>query len=95
MYDTYNIPGMLRNQREQAGKPVLVKLAEEQWEDVQDALDKADGFVHARVIMKELGITKKTLCNLVCSGKITKDMYAEAANGVRTYDFDKVMGIKK
>lgn len=95
MYETSNMQGILRNQREQTSKPLLVKLTEEQWEDVEDALDKFDGYVDAKVIMKELGISKKTLCNLVCSGKISPDMYTEAVNGVRKYDFNKIMGVRK
>lgn len=95
MSEIYNMPGILRNHREQTGKPLLVKISDEQWQCVEDALDKVDGYVDARVIMKELGISKKTLCNMVSSGRISKDMYKEAVNGVRKYDFNKIMGVTK
>jgi hypothetical protein len=94
MQDFYNIPGFIRKHDDKSGKTVLVQLTNDQWEVIEEALDKDDGLVDADVIMKEMKITKKTLSNLISSGKIKRWMYTILPNGLKKFFYRKVMGLE-
>lgn len=102
MYNSNNFSGIGGNKGENQGNPVTVMIHDNQWRGMEELMDlrrneidKEDGLVDAKVIMDELGISKKTLSNLVSSGKISKDMYTVAVNGIKKYDFNKIMGVRK
>jgi hypothetical protein len=95
MQQLYNSQGIAGIKKETVGNSVLVQLAPEQWDVIEDALDKEDGLVSQEVICKELGICKKTLANLIACGKITRKMYVTAVNGVKKFWYRKIMGIEQ
>lgn len=83
------------------GKPQVVRIAGDQWKPLADLarlqaneIDKADGLVDAQVVMDELKIGKKTLANMICSGKITRDMYTVAPNGLKKFFIKKILGVE-
>lgn len=82
--------------------PQVVRIAENQWKAFanlarlqENEIDKADGLVDAQVVMDELKISKKTLANLICSGKITRKMYTVAPNGLKKFFIKKILGVEK
>jgi len=95
MNQSYNTVAVSGNSRESSGSGILLKLDDDQWEVIEDALDKSDNLVSDQVIMRELGVSKKTLCNLISSGKISRDMYTVLPNKRKQFFWDKVMGLKK
>ncbi len=82
--------------------PTVVRIAENQWKSFanlarlqENEIDKADGLVDAQVVMDELKIGKKTLANLICSGKISRNMYTVAPNGLKKFFIKKILGLEK
>lgn len=94
--------GILGQIRGQDGQPVVVQIDNSQWESVKNLLrlheneiDKQDGLVDERVVMDELKIGKKRLLNMIYSGKITRDMYTVAPNGLKKFFIKKILGVEK
>lgn len=81
------------------GNPQVVHIEDKQWNGVQNVLrlqaneiDKADGLVNENVVLDELGISKKTLKNMISSGKIARHMYTIAVNGLKKFWINKILG---
>lgn len=94
--------GTLGNTSSYGGNPTVVQIDSRQWSALENILrlqenevDKMDGLVDARVVMDELGIGKKRLCNLISEGKISRDMYTVAANGVKKFFIKKILGLEE
>jgi hypothetical protein len=94
--------GILGNNRDDDGNPQVVRIDEKQWGPLQKILrlqeneiDKQDGLVDAKVVVDELGICKKTLANMISSGKITREMYTVAPNGLKKFYIKKILGVEK
>ena len=88
--------------KEMTGTAIPVTLAPRQWDSVEkllrmqeNELDKADGLVDQQVICDEMHIGKKTLQNLVASGKISSDMYVVLPNGMKKFKIRKILGLEK
>jgi hypothetical protein len=80
--------GDISQQREKMGSSVPVVIDPRQWEVMEDLItlrkneiDKEDGLVDPEVLMDEMECSKKTLQNLVSTGKIKKDMYVVLPTG--------------
>lgn len=84
-----------RNIREAEGKFYVLQLPEDTLSKIDNVLDSADGIVDAKVVMDELGICKKSLANLIACGKISRDMYTVAVNGVKKFFIRKILGLEK
>lgn len=84
------------------GKPVMVVIAPKQWEAMQalvalreNEIDKEDGLVDAKVIMDELGVSKRRLCNMISDGTIPPEMYVVLPNGKKKFFWKKIMRIEQ
>lgn len=64
-------------------------------EKVEEAIELTEDLVPAQVVMKELGISKKTLRNLIYAGKITRKMFTVAVNGAKFFYNKMILGIQK
>lgn len=88
--------GAIRKLKEVMCRMEVVELPESVITKLQDACDiMDDGWVDESVVLREFGIKKKSLLNLIYSGKITKDMYCTAVNGSRKYDYKKIIGLTR
>lgn len=87
--------GIFRKYKETQGKTLVVEVPVETWEEIEKALDMKDGLVDAEVVMDELKIGKKTLSNLISSGKIHRGMYTIAVNGLKKFHIWKILGLKR
>jgi hypothetical protein len=86
--------GKDRKMREISGTNVLVELPDKTLTALEDAIDiMDDGYVDPDVIMRKMHVCKKTLQNMICEKKITPDMYRVARNGLKTFDYIKVMDV--
>jgi hypothetical protein len=84
--------GVVRKIKVKEGKTAIVELPESLLEKMEDTVDMQDGLVDGDVVQRELGISKKTLCNYVADGTIPEDMYLQAVNGRRKYLIYKILG---
>jgi hypothetical protein len=94
--------GDISQQREKMGSSVPVVIDPRQWEVMEDLItlrkneiDKEDGLVDPEVLMDEMDCSKKTLQNLVSTGKIKKDMYVVLPNGKKKFFIKKILGLEK
>jgi hypothetical protein len=70
-------------------------VPENKWERVEQAVNINEDLVPASVVMNELGISKKTLRNLIAAGKISKKMFTVAVNGAKFFYNKMILGVKK
>lgn len=73
-----------------------ITIPKSEWAEVKKIIRSA-AYSYEELINEEqaaelLGISKRSLIQYVCNGRITRDMYRKAANGKRSYYKYKLLG---
>lgn len=85
----------LGKERVLTGNTVVLEMPKETAESIEKAMDMSDGLVDANVVMDELHIGKKTLSNMISSGKIRRSMYTVCVNGMKKFFIKKILGLER
>ena len=73
-----------------------ITIPKSEWNEVKKLIKNA-AYNYEELLTEEeaaklLGISKRSMIQYVCSGRITRDMYRKALNGKRSYYKYKLLG---
>lgn len=95
MNNMTNNTGIVGKRRENSGKTQFVEVPVKVWEKIEEAVESNEELVDAVVVQKELHVSKKTLANMISSGKIPRNYYTIAVNGLKKFFNRKILGVEK